>query len=367
MLSPCLCPVEREASGATNASVRIGIYLPITGVDAPIGQSEYNAIKTAYTLKPVVLNKTIELHFFDTKSEENLASEAADTLIKKYGVHALIGGIPDDASFPGNVIAERAEIPVIYPIVTFPLTDQNNQYTFRTCVTDDSEAETVASFAYTINGARKAAIMMDISKDYVLNIANVFSKNFIEKGGRIVSAAYYQPEDKTFTEQISAIVTAKPDMLYLPNYPAEVALICKRVIEAKFNMPIFSSSKALTAKLIKDGEKSVEGIIVPGHFAKETATTDIAKRFITTYEELKEGRAHAVHALSADAYFVLVDAIERAQSLRGYDIRKALAQTKNFKAVSGTIGMDAQGNAVKKMVFYQVKNGKFEYVKPPTP
>lgn len=335
----------------------------MTGVDAAFGKSEYRAIKTAHTLRPVVLNKTIELHFFDTKSEDSLASNAADILIEKYDVHALICGIPDDKILPGSIIAEKERIPVVYPLVTYPLAAHNNKYTFRTCVTDCFEAEAVAAFAYEINGARKAAIIIDISKDYALNVSSTFVKNFIERGGRIVSATYCQPEDKTLTEQMSAIVAAKPDILYLPNYPAEVVFACKRAIESNFNVPILSSSKAYTPGLIKEGGNFVEGVIVPGHFAWETATTDIAKQFIGTYKASTGDSVTAVHALSADSYFLLVDAIERAKSLQGYNIRKALAKTKNFKTVSGTItSMDANGNALKKVVFNKVKEGKFEYL-----
>jgi len=351
-----------EISEIKNNPTRIGVYLPMTGVDAAFGQSEYSAIEIAHKLRPGVLDSTIELHFFDTKSEDSLASNAADILIKKYNVHALIGGTPDDKILPGSIVAEKERIPVIYPIVTYPLATQNNKYTFRVCATDSLEAKAAAAFAYEIHGAKKVAIMIDISRDYALNISNIFVKNFIERGGRIISATYCQPEDRTLTEQISATIAAKPDILYLPNYPAEVVLACKRAIESDLNVPILSSNKAQTPELIKKGENFVEGVIVPGHFAREAAITEIAKQFIETYEKATGDRMTAIHALSADSYFLLLDAIERAKSLRGDNIRKALAKTKDFKAVSGTISIDAKGNAVKEVVFNQVKDGNFEYM-----
>ncbi|NQU03219.1 MAG: ABC transporter substrate-binding protein [Syntrophaceae bacterium] len=359
IISPYACLAEAEIK---NNTARIGIYLPMTGVDAAFGQSEYSAIEIAHKLRPGVLGSTIELHFFDTKSEDSLASNAADILIKKYNVHALIGGTPDDKILPGSIIAEKERIPVVYPIVTYPLATQNNKYTFRVCATDSLEAKAAAALAYEIHGAKKAAIMIDISQDYAFNISNIFVKNFIERGGRIISATYCQPEDKALTEQISAIIAAKPDILYLPNYPDEVVLACKSAIESNLSVPILSSSKAQTSELIKKGENFVEGVIVPGHFAREAVTTDIAKQFIETYEKATGDRVTAIHALSADSYFLLLDAIERAKSFRGYDIRKALSKTKNFKAVSGTISMDSNGNAVKEVVFNQVKGGNLEYL-----
>lgn len=62
------------------------------------------------------------------------------------------------------------------------------------------------------------------------------------------------------------------------------------------------------------------------------------------------------------AYFLLVDAIKRAGSTDGTKIRDALAATKDFRAVSGTITMGDEGNPVKSMVINKVEGGKFVYV-----
>ena len=43
-------------------------------------------------------------------------------------------------------------------------------------------------------------------------------------------------------------------------------------------------------------------------------------------------------------------------------IREALADTKDFKGVSGTITMGEGGNPVKSMVINKVEGGKFVYV-----
>jgi branched-chain amino acid transport system substrate-binding protein len=59
---------------------------------------------------------------------------------------------------------------------------------------------------------------------------------------------------------------------------------------------------------------------------------------------------------------MLVDALKRAKSLSSSDIRDALAQTKNFPGVTGTISMDAERNAVKSAVVLKVQGGKSSYV-----
>jgi len=59
---------------------------------------------------------------------------------------------------------------------------------------------------------------------------------------------------------------------------------------------------------------------------------------------------------------VLVDAIRRAGSTDRNAIRDAIAATKNFEAVTGTITINEKRDASKNAVIITVKNGRFEFV-----
>jgi branched-chain amino acid transport system substrate-binding protein len=67
-------------------------------------------------------------------------------------------------------------------------------------------------------------------------------------------------------------------------------------------------------------------------------------------------------AQAYDAAGMLFDAMKRANDLSGPAIRDALAQTKNYKGVTGDITMDANRNASKPAVVLKVgKGGKYEF------
>jgi branched-chain amino acid transport system substrate-binding protein len=57
-----------------------------------------------------------------------------------------------------------------------------------------------------------------------------------------------------------------------------------------------------------------------------------------------------------------MEAIKRAKSTEGSKVRTALADTKNFKGVTGPIKISEDGNTVKRLVINRVKNGRFTYV-----
>lgn len=359
-LSIAVC-IAGPAFAATD-TVKIGVYLPMTGPVAAYGQMEWAGVQIANKIMPTVLGKKVELFLVDTKSDKIEAANAVDRLIKKNKVQAIIGEAISGNTMAGGPIADKAKIPMVSPTATNPLVTQNKKYVFRVCFIDPFQGEAAATYAYDTLKAKKAAILVDIAQDYCVGLANFFAKSFIKKGGKIVATTYCQTMDQDFTAQISSIMAAKPDVLYMPNYYTEVALACKQAVELGLNVPIFSADGAQAPELIQIGGKDVEGIIFIGHFAREAAATDLAKKYIETYEKDTGKEASAFDALGADAYFVLIDAITRAKSLKGEDIRKALASTQKFNAVSGIINIGEDGNAVKSAVLQHVKDGKFAYM-----
>lgn len=343
-------------------TVRIGCFLPMTGGVAAYGQMAWAGIQVARDIKPTVLGKKVELFLADTKSDKIEAATAMDRLLKKNKVHAVIGEMISGNTMAGAPIADKAKIPVVSPTATNPLVTQNREYIFRVCFIDPFQGEVAAKYAYNTLKAKRAAIIVDIAQDYCVGLANFFTKSFTKLGGKVVATTYCQTGDQDFTAQLSSIIGAKPDVLYLPNYYTEDALVCKQAAELGLKVPILSGDGAQAPELISIGGKAVEGFAFTGHFAREAATTDISKKYIAAYEKKTGKEASGFDALGADAYFAILDAMERAKSTDGPKVRAALADTKNFKGVSGVINIGPDGNAVKSMVILQVRDGKFQYL-----
>ncbi len=342
--------------------VEIGVFLPMTGGVASYGQMGWAGIKTANKLEPTVLGKKVELILVDEKSDKIEAANAVSRLIKKEKVVALIGTSTSGNTMAGAAIAEEAKVPVVSPTATDPRVTQNRKYIFRVCFIDPFQGVVAAKYAYENLKARKAALLMDQAQDYCVDLANFFKQEFISLGGVITASTFCQSGDQDFTAQLSSIAATKPDILYMPNYYTEDALVCKQAAELGLKIPILSADGAHAPELISIGGNAVEGFTFTGHFAKDGATTELAKKYIQAYEATYKTEASGFDALGADAYFVLIDAIRRAKSLEGPKIRDALASTKDFPGVSGVMSIGEDGNARKGMVLLQVKNGKFTYL-----
>ena len=341
----------------------IGGFLPMTGAVAAYGQDAKTGIEIAMEMKPEVLGKKLNFVIADTKSDKIEAANAMSRLIERDKVFAVIGEMISGNTMAGAPIAEKAMIPVVSPTATNPLVTQDKKYIFRVCFIDPVQGDIAAKYAFNTLKAKKAALIVDKSQDYCVGLAKFFKDAFTKLGGQIVAETFCVTEDKDFSAQLSTIKPTNADIIYAPNYYSPVALFTKQARELGVKAPVLSGDGAQADELIQIGGKEVEGVAFTGHFHPQATTTDLAKDWIARFEKKYPGKQpNAFHALGADAYFVLLDAITRANSMKGENIRAALATTKDFPAISGKLSIGEDGNAVKPMVINVVKGGKFEYV-----
>ncbi|OIP98274.1 MAG: branched-chain amino acid ABC transporter substrate-binding protein [Syntrophobacteraceae bacterium CG2_30_61_12] len=343
-------------------TIKIGLYLPMTGAVAAYGQMEWDGIQIANAMMPEVLGKKIELVLVDTKSDKIEAANAVSRLIEKEKVVGILGEAISGNSMAGNPISEAAKVPTVSPTATNPLVNQGKNYAFRACFIDPFQGQVAAQFARDKLKAGSAAVIIDIAQDYCVGLANFFVKEFVKLGGKVVSTTYIQTGDQDFSAQLSAVQATKPDIIYAPNYYTEDALMAKQARDLGINVPILTGDGAQADALIEVGGKAVENMYFTGHFHKDAASTERSKEYIKRFKEQKGKEADAFGALGADAYFLLVESIKAAGTTDGTKVRDALAAVKDFQGVSGVITMGESGNPVKSMVINKVENGKFAFV-----
>jgi branched-chain amino acid transport system substrate-binding protein len=344
-------------------TIKLGGWLPMTGAVAAYGQDAWAGVQIAMEMKPNVLGKKVVVVVADTKSDKIEAANAMSRLIEKEKVIAVIGEMISGDTMAGGPIAEKAKIPVVSPTATNPLVTQGKRYVFRVCFIDPVQGDIAAKYAFHTLKAQKAALIVDKSQDYCVGLAKFFRDAFTKLGGKIVAETFCVTEDKDFSAQLSTIKPTHPDVIYAPNYYSPVALFTRQARELGVEALVLSGDGAQADELIQIGGKEVEGVAFTGHFNAKAATTKLAKDFITQFEKKYPNKEpNAFHALAADAYFVLLEAITRAKSTKGEAIRAALATTEKFEAISGKLSIGEDGNAVKPMVINVVKGGRFEYL-----
>jgi branched-chain amino acid transport system substrate-binding protein len=340
----------------------VGVYLPITGDVASLGKMAWDGILAANDMMPQVLGRDVKLFLEDTKSDKDEAAKAVESLIRRQKAVAILGEAISSGSIAGGPIGEKLEVPMVTPTATSPLVTQGKKYYFRVCFSDPFQGEIAAMLGLMTLRARTAAVVVDIDQDYSIGLGNFFVKSFTRWGGKVPFTTYIHTGDNDFSEQLATIQAAKPDIIYAPDYYAEVALLAKQARDRGINIPIVAGDAAQSEELIKLGGTAVEGVYFTAHFNAAAVTTKLGKEFMALYKKKYNRELDAFGAMGADAYFVLLDAMQRSTSTLGPKVREGLATTRDFQGVSGKISIGEDGNAVKSVVINQVKDGKFVYV-----
>ncbi|MEN1760948.1 ABC transporter substrate-binding protein [Anoxynatronum sibiricum] len=361
-------PAETE-SGETPAAdgdvIRIGVFEPMTGANAAGGALEVEGVELANELYPTVLGRPVEFVVVDNRSDVVEAANAASRLIERENVVAVIGSWGSGYSMAAGPIFEGAQVPAVAASATNPLVTQGNDYYFRVCFIDPFQGTVMANYAYNNLGARKAAIIREVSNDYAVGLASFFEAAFKELTGdadAIVEISDYQTGDQDFSSQLLNVSSKNPDVIFAPGNFTESALVISQAKTLGIEIPFIGGDTWETPEFIDIGQDAVEGVVFSTFFDADAPLTEETDVFLQAYRAKYNREPAAVTALGYDAYILILDAIERAGTTDGPALRDAIAATSGFPGAAGIITLNADGDAEKNAVIKTVQDGSFTYL-----
>ena len=358
------CGGEKKEDAKASDVIKVGVFLPLTGDNAAGGELELRGIKLANKLHPEVLGKKIELVVADNKSDKAEAASVAARLIEKDKVSVIVGSYGSSLSMAAGNIVKDSKVPAVGTSCTNPQVTANNDYYFRACFIDPFQGTVMANYAFK-QGAKKVAIVQEVSNDYAVGLAKFFKEAFIKLTGdenSIVEIANYQTGDKDFSAILTNIKAKNPDAIFAPGNFTESALLVKQARQLGIEAPFMGGDTWETQEFIDVGGKDVEGVALSTAFDREKAPTPAAKKFLDEYVKEYKGEPSALTAMAYDAYLIAIDGIKRAGSTDTVKIRDAIAATKDLECVTGMTTLDKNGDPIKGAVIKTVKDGKFTFL-----
>ena len=346
--------------------IKIGIYQPLTGQNAFAGQLEVDGVRLAHKLKPTVLGRNVELVVVDNKSDKVESANAVTRLTSKDKVVGIIGTYASSLAMAGGEVAEEAKVPCIATSATNPLVTEGKKYYFRACFIDPYQGAGAATYAFRDLGFKKAAILQDVVSDYGVGLARFFEQSFKKLGGEIVAKLNYQSGDQDFTAQLTDIISKNPDVLYIPAYFAEGAIIMKQVRELGGKFRIMGGDAMDNPDVVSIGGDAVEGFLITAfaYAATMPNMNPLAKEFTDAwYAEYPDKEPNMNSALAYTAYMMFMYAIEKSGSADPQAITDALAAMKDLPTIFGPMTMDENHNPLNPVIgLIEVKDGKRQYI-----
>ncbi|MCC7508811.1 MAG: ABC transporter substrate-binding protein [Planctomycetes bacterium] len=358
---------EAGGSGATEDTVKLGLYVSTTGKIATFGTDTKNGVDLAVeeiNKAGGIKGKTIDLRFYDAASKAEEAGNVATKLATQDKVLVAMGEVASGLSLAAAPVFEQNGIPMVSPSSTNPTVTQQGKNIFRICFLDDFQGSACAVFAYKELGKRKAAIIRNQDDPYSTGLADYFRLKFKALGGEIVADESYKEGTKEFASQITNVKAKTPDIIFLPCYYNDVALLSQQIRGQGIgdDVPMLGGDGWESANLIPNSKGALEGSYFGNHYSPEDPSEHV-QAFVKGYKAKYNTAPSSLAALGYDVVYVVKKAIEEAGEFDRAKVRDALAALKDFKGVTGTFSIDEHRDARKPISILKIQGDKFLPVK----
>ncbi len=311
------------------------------GKGAVLAQSEINDAGGVLGMQVEFVYKQ-ELTETIVQSATELVEEGVVAILGPlFSSHAVkVGPV---ATVPVLLGATRAE-------VTADATDPND-FMFLIAGSNVLQAKLLAQ-VISQQGASTAAMIWQNMDVYSEGFVQSFKASFENLGGSVVVEETYESGAMMFTEQLTAVKDAAPDILLLASFPPANPHIMKRARDMEIESTFIGSDgwdDPLMSTTLADNEP------VDGYYC--TNLDPDAMDFNAAYTA-KYGSVDGIAAAGYDAMRILKMAIETVGSTDDpAAIRDAIAKITNYEGATSISHFDANRNPVKSVGVRQILNG----------
>ena len=344
-------------SGDFTGTLVIGGIGPVTGGAAVYG----NAVKNGMQLAIDEINAAggvngikLELNFQDDEHNEEKAVNAYNTL-KDKDMKLLIGTVTSNPCIA--VAAETVKDNMFQLTPSGSAVDcVANDNAFRICFNDPNQGVASAQYIAQNGLASKVAVIYDSSDVYSTGIYEKFAAEAANQNIDVVAAEAFTSDSKTdFSVQIQKVQESGAELLFLPIYYQEAALILQQASKAGLAVKYFGCDglDGLIDQL-GDDVAIAEGVMLLTPFAAD-AQDEKTVAFTTAYKAAYNNEVPIQFAADGyDAVYAVKAAMEKAgitdASISASDLCDALktAMTEiTVEGVTGTITWTADGEPTK--------------------
>ena len=355
------------SSGGTAASgtIKIGGKAPLTGNVSVYGIATNNGAKMAVDAANKaggVLGKQIQYIAYDEKGDATEAVNAYNKLVQNDQVVALVGDVTSTPTLAVAQAAVKDNLPMISATATAAGVTTTGPNVFRACVTDPFQGELMASYSAKKLGAKTAAILYNMADDYSLGVAEAYKKAATDAGINIVAEEKYQTNDVDFKSQLTSIKSKNPDILFVPVYYQDVALIAVQAKQLGITAKMMGVDgwDGVLDKIDKSNVSALDDTFYCSQYTAESTDQNV-QNFIKDYKSAYNADPNMFAVLGYDAMNMMIEAIKTAGSTDSDAITKAMAGLK-FKGLTGDITFDENRNPVKTCAIITIKDGAYKFV-----
>lgn len=350
------------AQAAMADTIKLGVFGPLSGDAAAMGQSEKESVELAVKDRNDaggIRGKKIEIVYGDDAGKPEEAVNVAKRLISRDEVLMLIGSMSSPASLASSQVSRAEEVPQIVVSGTAQkITTQGNKWVFRSVVADTKLVSDLVDFIHEKFPKLKKVGFLYVNDDFGRGGFDAFKAAAKKYDIEIVAEERYARGDIDFTAQLGRIKASPAQAIVEWSRYTEGALVAKQFVQAGMTLPRFGSDGVASPRYTELGGAAVDGVYYPTHFSVATADNiPAAKPYIDKMQKAYSKVPDSYGAATYDAVTMALIAIDKAGKEDREAVRDALSKI-SFDSVRGPFKFDEKGDPLLVTHVVKVVGGK---------
>jgi len=342
---------------AQGATLKVGVLLPKSGVQAFVGQSCQFGADVAPAVLKSMLGVNVQLMNADTETNVDTARSRAERLISE-GAHVLVGPFDSGAAQAIAQVAEQRGIPFVINIAAAPqITEQGYKFVFRNFPTSVDLVRNGLALARDLfqatGTAPRTAVFMHVNDTF-----GEANRKAIEAlmpkldylPFKITETIAYDPAAKDLTVEVAKAKASKAELLLLVCRLNDSIILRREMVKQRWNpMGIIGPGNPgmYENQFYKALGKLSDYCIsnVPWYNPKSDITRAVDAQMKKQFPKEKL-MYHALNVgFTFEAMMVVADAYKRARSTAPKALADAIRQTNIAKRmmIGGPIRFNAKG------------------------
>jgi branched-chain amino acid transport system substrate-binding protein len=302
-------------------------------------------------------NVSVVTEHIDSSSPER-AVEAVRRLINQAGVVAIVGPLYSSDAIPAGKVAQDAMIPLIAPISTNPRTTLRRSYVFRMGFMDEFQGTMALEFCAGELKAKYVAVIYNISDPYSKGVAQSFRDSAAKRGLVIGAFESFITDDTDITRQLSVVLKADPDVLFVPTFSKEAKMVASQAKKAGIKAIFMGADGWDRSDFSKDPD--FDDSFMTAQWS-HTIENERVNAFVNDFRKMTGTLPGDTAALGFDAFMMLFEAMMLANSADPTSIRNGLYDLEPYPGVGGLTDFIGNGDPVKGGVILHLADGEVSF------
>jgi branched-chain amino acid transport system substrate-binding protein len=359
---------------AQSRTLKVGVLLPRSGVQAGIGQDCHRGVQVATGILKDLGLPGLEIMNGDTESNVDVARSRAERLISE-GAQLLVGAFDSGQSTAIAQVAEQRGVPFVINIAAAPpITEQGYKFVFRNFPTapmilGDAFANQLEVFSMS-GAAPKTAVFMHVNDTFGVAMQKGFTgvMSKFTMPYKVVDTIAYDPAARDLSVEVAKAKATGAQALILVSRLNDAILLTRELVKQRWSpMAVLSMGPGwYEDQYLKTLGKLGDGPIsfVPWYDPNKKLAKQLEAAHRKAFPDIN---LNTNHIYTFEALLIAADAFKRAGSTDPKALADAIRATdiKDNVSTGPGIKFDAKGQNDKlKNSAIQNRGGKLVVVAP---